>query len=720
MRSSINRRAFLRISALAAGGAVVAACGGGAQPTVIGDEAAPATPPPGGPTAPSGPQPTVPIDVGASTPVRSVGAYKESPLLKAMTDAGTMPPVAERLPKQPYVVPHAWITPGKYGGTMRWSTNSEWGLGHFVQESMYGHSPIRWLKDGLEIGPGLAESWGPNGSQSEWTFKFREGLKWSDGKPWTTRDIMYWWDDMVLNDAHPSSPPDEARSGKGNIMKMTAPDDTTIVMTFDAPAPLTPDLVACWVKRGIGPGDWMQPRHYLEQFHPKYNQQLKNKKDWAVTHDEKKDFAMNPECPTMTGWMLTLFKAGQSSVWKRNPYYWCVDKAGNQLPYIDQLDMSFVQDAEIEKLGYTQGKVDYVHGGFTPLTLADVQTIKDSQPKSKLKVLLWDSGSGTGSVFFFNQDFKDADVREVIRMPKFRQALSIAFNREEVWKTVYFQSAEITTGTFSPKSIEYRFNTEATQRYAEWRDSWSKYDPERAKTMLDEIGVVDKDGDGWRETPSGGKLVVTLDFAAPGEPEHVSKNTNLARDWKAVGVNTKLNPIPPTGYDPQWQTGQGMSKTDWEVSDGPNHMVNPAWLVPIEVSRWAPLQGSYYSVRGTPKEREQLDKDPYDRTPPRMAPEKGGSVERLWKVYDQAKVATDPMTRHKLVWDMIKIHVQDGPFFMGVVSNYPRIVLAHEGLRNVPTRDQLALNGFVNTWIHPTPAAYDPEAYFWDDPEAHS
>ena len=78
------------------------------------------------------------------------------------------------------------------------------------------------------------------------------------------------------------------------------------------------------------------------------------------------------------------------------------------------------------------------------------------------------------------------------------------------------------------------------------------------------------------------------------------------------------------------------------------------------------------------------------------------------------------MKRNQLVWEMIKIHVEDGPFFLGVVANYPRIVLVGEGLRNVPRREDLAQGGFVNPAIIPSPAVYDPEAYYWDDPAAHS
>ncbi|MDP9350792.1 MAG: ABC transporter substrate-binding protein [Chloroflexota bacterium] len=728
---SLSRRKFLQASALAAGGTMLAACGAGqATPTAgtgRGDTTDPNAVPTKAPAAPVATEvsaagdPTAEAtiagaDVGEATPITFAGEYKQAPTLDQVQG---LPPVAERLPKNPYVVPHKWLTIGKYGGHIQTSCSSEWGTAHFIQESMYGHSPLRWLNDGLAIGPGLAESWTSNDDASEWTFNFREGLKWSDGKPFTTADIMFWWEDMVLDEAHPAGPPDEARSGKGTLMKMRAVDDVTIQMSFDAPTPLTADRLAMWVKRGIGP-DWMQPRHYMEQFHPKYNKKIDPKSEWAETFDEKKDFAINPECPVMTGWKLKSYQEGVNSVWERNPYYWCVDKEGNQLPYVDGITMTNVQNPQVFRLRILEGKVDYIHGGFSPLFLNDVAALRQAQPRSKLDVLLWDAGDGSGSLVFFNQDYAEPKMRQLIRNAKFRQALSHAYNRERVRKTVYFNTGELTTGTLSPKAIEYRINEEGKQVYQAWRDSYIKYDPELAKKILDEIGVVDKNGDGVREMPDGSKLRVTLDFHSDSPDEHVRKNELLTEDWRAVGIDTHMNPVPPDGYEDRWAVGKIMTNTNWETGDGPNHLVYPQWLVPMERSRWAPLQGEFYNVRGTPKEKQELNKDPYKRTPPRMAPEPGGPVDRLWKLYDQSKVEPDAMKRHRLVWDMIKIHIEDGPYLMGVCANTPYLVLVRDGLMNVPTKEELPLGGFAAPWIHPTPAVYDPEAYYWQDPAAHS
>ncbi len=719
----LSRRDFLQLTAVAAGGTMLGACGGDASrtaapsgqstaevsaaPTTASDTSTPA------PTAPAQAANTPASATANATAIQTAGNYKQAPVLDRMQN---LPPVEERLPRNPYVVPHEWLQPGKYGGHLRMASSDATGMSEFVQQSMYGHSILRWLKDCLEIGPGLAESWSTNEDATEWTFNFREGLKWSDGEPWTTADIMFWWEDMVLNEEHPAGPPDEARSGNGTLAKFKAVDDLTLQLTFDAPAPLTADRIAMWVNRGVGP-DWMQPRHYMEQFHPKYNKQVGQ--DWAATFDQKKDFATNPECPVTTGWKIKSYNEGVSTVWERNPYYWCVDKDGNQLPFIDGLTMSYVQNPEVLKLRFAEGRADYVHGAHSGLGLSDVATLRKAEPRNNLEVRFWDSGSGTGSMFFLNQDYQDANVRKLFRNAKFRQALSHAFNREDVRKTVYFNQGELTTGTLSPKGIEYNVNDEGREIYQQWRDSYVEYSPERANQLLVEIGMK-KGPNGMRTLPGGGKFTLRLEYGAPGSFEHVRKNELLARDLQAVGIDARLNPVPPDTFSDQWAQGKFMTNTAWEVGGVPNHFVQPEWVVPIESTRWAPLQGRFYSMRGTPEEKQGQHRDPYKRTPPRMEPEEGSPVDRLWKLYDRARVEPDAMKRHRLAWDIDRIHMEDGPFFMGPIANYPQIVLVHEELRNVPHREDLAQGGWVNPWIYPTPAVYDPEAYYWDNPEAHS
>ncbi|MFD2082828.1 ABC transporter substrate-binding protein [Actinopolymorpha cephalotaxi] len=637
----------------------------------------------------------------------------EAPSLREKMRAGQLPPVAQRLPKHPYVIPHRWTQTGSYGGNMRLITTATTDGSSF--EYMYGRSPLRWLNDGLDIAPGLVESWSSNDDASEWTLHVREGLRWSDGQPVTSADAVYWWHDLVQNKDHPSMVPDSARSGNGTPMSLTAPDDLTLVLRFDAPTPLLPLYLANLVNAPEQGVDWFLPKHYLKRWHPAYNKSIKGQ-TWPTAHDQKSNFLTNPDCPTLTGWRVRTYDEGQAVRWERNPYYWCVDRAGNQLPYVDTLTMTAVQDPQVAKLKLQQGECDFTYGYFLGLTMGDAAGLKQAQSRSGTKLHFWDSGSASGSVFFLNYDYQDPQVRKLIREPRFRQALSHAFDRAEAQKSIYFNTGEKTTGTYSPMAIEYQVNKEGQSFYERWRDSYVAHDPAKAKKLLDELGVVDADGDGWRERPDGRPLKLSIDFPAGASEEHQRKNNLLKRDWEKIGIHVALNPVPPTSFQDQWATGKLMSQSAWDVGDGPDHLTGPWWFVPIETSRWAPLHGQWWQLQGTPQERKQADLDPWKRTPPRVKPESGGPIDRLWKLFATARTEPDTMKRYRAVWEMIKIHLSDGLFYQGTVANYPIIVYQNADLANVPLRTELAQGGGPFTWAHPLPAVYDPESWYWSDP----
>ena len=286
-------------------------------------------------------------------------------------------------------------------------------------------------------------------------------------------------------------------------------------------------------------------------------------------------------------------------------------------------------------------------------------------------------------------------------------------------KAVYFNTGEKTTGTQSPKSAEFGTTETGRQLYRQWRDSYVEHQPAKARQLLDELGVIDADGDGVRELPNGKKLELRLDYSADQSQEHTSKDAQLVADLEAVGLKMIQNPIPPQTYDDQWKTGKLMSHTNWEITNTGMSLVEPQWLLPMEYTRWAPLQGQWYQQLGTRTNTTELDLDPWERRPPRMEPEKAGPIARLWDLYDRSKIEPDEMKRIELVHEIEKIHQNEGPFFMGCVANYPQVVVIKNSLRNVPRKENLALGGLVNPWGHPTPAVYDPETYFWEDPDNH-
>lgn len=679
MRGKISRRDFLFGSAMAAVGVALTACGGRppAEATPVPEKTSAAPP---GPVAPA----------------------KEAPQLAALVAEGKLPPLADRLPKNPLV-----LTPvheiGTYGGRIR--TFYDWtGQWH---ECQYGHSALRWVDDGLGIAPGLCDTWDANDDNTEWTFHIREGLKWSDGHDCTVDDVLYWWNDMVLNKDHADQPPDFGSAG-GKLVEFIKVDTYTIKLKYIEPAPLTAKRLAMWVNAGIGPR-WIAPKHYLQQFHPTYNTEYKDFEE----HDQRMLFRENPDCPTLTSWMATKYEASVSRTWERNPYYYAVDTEGNQLPYIDGLDETYIEDAEVQKLTIMQGGIDFVH--FHKAALADLSTLLENQDKGGYDVVLWDSGSGTGMMYFWNYDHPDDKRRALYREPKFKRAMSFALDRATIKKVVYYNTGAVTTGTMSPKAVEFNFNDEARAMYEKARDCYVEYNPDKAKQLLDEIGVKDTDGDGWREFPDGSKLEVSVDVQADAGKECVSVLEIAEQNWRDIGLNVIINQMPPSEFDPAWKGGQLSIHTNWEVGDGPDHLLYPSWVVPNENERWAPLCGNRLMLVGTAQEDTECDVSPWERKPPRWcSTEPGlrdGPVWKLQELYEKAKIEVDELKRHHMVWEMINIHIDEGPFYIGTVANYPRIIFKSKKLINVPSKEELKLGGFVNPWIIPYPAVTNPETY---------
>ena len=712
-QKKLSRREFLRLSALGAAGVALSACAkekteeaAVVEPTKA--EVKPTEPPAAVPFTPT------PIPTSGPTatlvPTVETSKFKESPVLAEKVKAGTLPKVDERLPKIPLVLaPIDEI--GKYS-TRRWRSllpDAGW-FGHF-QEQQYGHSALRWIDDGLGVAPGMCESWEANADNSEWTLHFREGLKWSDGEPCTVGDVLFWWNDLVnwKEPSQPDSVPDFGQDASGKLVEFVKVDDYTLTLKYGTPSPLTAKRLAMWVNSHIGPR-WIAPAHYLKQFHPKYNTAATSFEELNL----KNMTSQNPDMPTLNAWMVTKFEAGVSLTAERNPYYYAVDTEGNQLPYIDGQDWTCVKDKEVQLLNVRQGSVDHLH--FHAQTLADIATLKDNADAGNYEVYLWDSGSGTAMMYFWNYDAKDDKVRELYRNPKFKQAISIALDRASIQKVVYYNTGILTTGTMSPKAFEFNFNAAAQEYFKKARDVYAAFDPDKAMALLDEIGCK-VGADGFRTFPDGSPLEYRIDVQADAGKECVDVMEMAKKNWEAIGLNVIVNQVTPTAFGSEWFGGNLTFRTNWEVGDGPDHLLYPSWVVPNEPDRWAPLCGRKLQYEGTESENTEADKSPWDRQPPRYnandAAYKGSAIEKIHEIYRKAIIEPDEVKRAEFVWQMWDIHISDGPFFIGTVANYPRIIIKSKDMTNVPTKEQLKLGGFVNPWIIPYPAVTNTETWSW-------
>ncbi|MCP4403498.1 MAG: response regulator [bacterium] len=297
--------------------------------------------------SPPEPEPTA---VPTVTPATSTSIYNEAPQLAELVAAGGLPPIHERLPKNPMLVqPVKQI--GRYGGTWHMGMRSRGADQAMIIRTIGYENLVRWNEQWTQIMPNIAQFYEANDTATEFSFRLREGMRWSDGVPFTVDDILFWYENILLNQELNVPIPDWLTSG-GEVVKVEKVDDDTVIFRFAAPKGLFLQELA--QPKGRKPTSY--PRHYLEQFHIEYNpngidalMQEAGVEHWTELFKLKvgqidtpgdPDTFVNTEIPTLNAWALTqgYTKDAREVLAERNPYYWKVDVAGKQLPYITPLN----------------------------------------------------------------------------------------------------------------------------------------------------------------------------------------------------------------------------------------------------------------------------------------------------------------------------------------------------------------------------------------------
>jgi peptide/nickel transport system substrate-binding protein len=472
--------------------------------------------------------------------------YNEAPMLADLVKSGKLPPVEERLPEKPFVVgPGVLIDRqdlpdwevGKYGGTLRMFFIGTSGGGDYflsLNEGLLG-APGIGTKD---IRGNILEDVKVSNNNRVFTFRMRKGLKWSDGYPVTTDDIRFTYEDVLLNEKLTPVFPSEYRSQgdpMGEKMKLEILDKYTFRISFKDRYGgfLTQLAIEGWATYS----DLLKPFHYLKQFHIKYTPleklepliekegfasgewwKLFNKKDCSVWVQDNLDAI---GFPTLTPWIISPSSTSDVLVFERNPYYFKVDTAGNQLPYIDKIVGYRVQDLQMGLLKVLAGEIDFSH---SPMALKDLPLLKEKETSGGYKVMLYDYHTG-GSTPYLAFTYKDPIWRKVVWDVRFRKALSLGINRKEIIDTIYYGLAE------PPKTVP------------------SEYNPTEANRLLDEMGLK-KGSDGWRLGPDGKTFIIHFETIGVWEPDMMPVNELVAEYWNKLGIKTTVKQIDPTLW---WQ-----------------------------------------------------------------------------------------------------------------------------------------------------------------------
>lgn len=621
----------------------------------------------------------------------------ESPIFTDLVKEGKLPPVAERTGPEPVVLAGVDGN-GNYGGTWYRLATSPDDIEGIMPNRLSYPSLVRWSPQGHPIVPHIAKSWEVSADSRVWTFHLRKGLRWSDGAPFTADDILFWWKHEIgyfkTEDKNFGGDIYSFMRNAGKLGDMEKVDDLTIRFIF-------PDPNSGFIEKLAGAFDYFRPVHYLKKFHPELGDQkliaemmesMKLPSPTAVYAMMKK--ARNPECPRMWPWIYAEYRSSAPQILVRNPYYFAVDTAGNQLPYLDRMVID-VKNKAMLVASVAAGEVSFQERF---IDFEDYTLLMSEAPRRNYRVMHWYNSTRTMMQMSpnLNRNVNPLEPEskwkhQLLNEKSFRQALSLGIKRQEIIDAVTYgvgEPAQDSPGPDSPYYNEQQFK------------AFTDYDPARANAMLDALKLHQRDGEGYRTYPDGTRMTWFLNLADAFPPDAAQM---VADDWNRLGVRTIVQIHPRT----LWQIEQAAREQDFTLWTGLEEfmpMLDPRYYVPTtSASFFAPAWGRWYSRGGT-------QGDPAANQPGLEAPPEGHPARTAMDLYDQAQVAPSAEARIALFHKILDLAAEN-LWTINVATSPPGLAIVKDGFRNVP---KVAAIGYYVS----TPGNVGLETFFWDQPES--
>ena len=469
--------------------------------------------------------------------------FHEAPALAALVQQGKLPPVAARLPTEPMVL-QPLREVGKYGGTWRRGFIGP-GDSENGNRLRAGDKLIFFDETGTKLMPSVARAWEVSADGRVTTIHLRAGMKWSDGVPFTADDFVFWYEDILsVKDLVASPPPELLVNGKvGRIRKI---DAVTVAFEFDDPYFLFLSLLSGDTQVGGGQSRLQSdgqenglyaPAHYLKQFLPKYRgvealnikAKASGNDNWLSRYKQKSDWRLNRDLPTLSAWVMTSPITSPQWVLERNPYFYAVDTSGNQLPYIDRVQLTLSENPDVINLRAIAGEYDYQERF---IDLAKLPVLLDNAAKGHYKVHLDPGFNGGDSVIFVNQTFKgDPEIARLLANADFRHALSMGIDRDQLNETFWLGLG--TPGAPIPDPVIPESPGES------WRKRWTTLDLVQANAILDRLGLKRGAG-GMRLRTDGQPLRIEMTIAQTLSPTWPQQAEMISQHWRKIGIETDV------------------------------------------------------------------------------------------------------------------------------------------------------------------------------------
>ena len=629
--------------------------------------------------------------LGVSPHVTFSQGYHEAPMLAARVANGDLPPIEERLPQIPLIV-EPFDEIGTYGGELRYAgTYAD--VTTFIAWEFLTH----WEPDMSGVYANIVESYEVNEDASLYTFHLREGMRWSDGVPFTADDILFAINDIYLNPALRSSPPANLIVN-GEPVVVEKIDDYTVTFQFAGSYGLFPEFLAWWPS-------WQPiffPKHWLSQYHMDYNPENvqaimaslnsypelanANIQSWvdmfniyALTSPWA--FVQYPHQmsrPTLFAWVMKeLDLQAGTLILERNPYYWKVDSAGNQLPYIDTIVLTnFDQNDDIKLLRLLAGEFDTTKDA----PQEDYSLFLDSQDTSGLRVYDVPSDSANVASIVFNMNFANAQKAAIYSNRDFRIGVSHAINRQQIMVLVYGDMGIPRQVAPLPDSPLYNHQLET---------QYTAFDLSLANEYLDRA-LPQKDDEGYRLMPDGSRLVVNFQIGETFGLGFSQMAELVIQQLDAVGIAATMQLIDSVAT-PSYSNQLEATIYTGEGGSGISAILDPRWFVPVsDASYYATGWSSWYL---NPNNLSAI-------VPP-------DHILAQINLYKQVLSTPDTDERIRLMQEVLQI-AADEFYVIGIANAPTRYWLINERINNLP---DLWFDG----WIPGMQSITSPFQWFFDE-----
>ena len=619
----------------------------------------------------------------ALLPLPSRAAADRDPAyLRPLVAAGKIPRLELRLPHKPRVVNVAAMgrTPGKYGGVVRMLIGGQRDLRLMT---LIGYQRLIGYDERLNFQPDVLEDFKIEDDRI-FDFKLRDGHKWSDGEPFTSEDLRYTWEDVLLNEGLSPGGLAPALVVGEHRPAFEVIDTLTVRFSWDVPNPDFLPVIAA-----PQPLSLALPAHYMKQFHKKYQDPRKLEElvdrygvhDWTALHQRmaRQYRPENPDLPTLDPWRNTTKPPAEQFIFERNPYFHRVDENGLQLPYIDRFALN-VSSSSIIPAKAGAGETDLQ---FTGIDFGDFTFLRNAESRFPVKVTLWKRTQGSRVALLPNLNCADDVWRPLFQDARVRRALSLAIDRSEINKAVFYGLASESADTVLPESPLYK---------PEYRDAWIAHDPDQANALLDAAGLKERNRGGIRILPDGRPVQIIVESAGESTLE-TDVLELIAKHWNDIGVSLLVRTSQRDVFRSRAIAGQIMMAIWSGLDNGvPTADMNPGELAPTrdDQLQW-PLWGMHHSSNGARGQAPTL-------------PEAAQLLALLgqWR----SSLGTEQRTA---VWHNMLRLFTDQVFSIGIVNSTQQPVLSARRMRNIP---DAGLFGFDPTAYL---GIYMPDTFWLDE-----